>query len=245
MPRLAIASNRNGTTNSFSINDNNNKYIPFFTSDYFSLRGVPSSDYTYFYPNTPFSGFNVVNARVTQKDIAAENGVIHIIDHVVTPLLSLEQYLRTKPEYREFRKLLDAYMTQFVQNADASHRYQVLTGITSDVYVKMYSNLLAFSPNNENYFKLQDNDAQQNGWTLLVPKNDSLLEYERRISAEGYGSLDKMPNQVIADLINSHMWQSSLWPSKFNSTYNFLGEPPHVNSTSDVADRKILSNGFF
>src|SRR4029079_6195140 len=99
--------------------------------------------------------------------------------------------------------------------------------------------------NNENYFKLQDNDAQQNGWSLLVPKNDSLLEYERRIAAEGYGSLDKMPIQIIADLINSHMWQSTLWPSKFNSTYNFLGEPPHVNSTSDVADRKILSNGFF
>lgn len=244
-PVVALASNRNGNTNAISINDNNNKYIPFFTNTYLSLRGIPQSDYTYFYPNTPFSGFNVANAKVTQKNIAAENGVIHIIDHVVTPLLSLDQYLRTRPEYNEFRKLLDKYMASFVQNADASHRYQVLTGVAADVYVKLFSNLLAFSPNNENYFKLQDNDAQQNGWSLLAPKNDSLLAYISRISAEGYGSIDKMPLQVIADLINSHMWQSALWPSKFSTTYNYLGEPAHINTTSDIGLRKILSNGFF
>jgi len=183
---IALASNRNGNTNTVSLNDNNNKYIPFFTSNYLSLRGIPQSDYTYFYPNTAFSGFNVANAKVTQKNIAAENGVIHIIDHVVTPLLSLDQFLRTKPEYSEFKNLIDKYMASFVQNADASHRYQVLTGITTDVYVKMFSNLLAFSPNNENFFKLQDNDAQQNGWSLLAPKNDSLLAYIKRISSEGY-----------------------------------------------------------
>jgi len=244
-PVVALASNRNGNTTAISINDNNNKYIPFFTSTYLSLHGLSQSDYTYFYPNTPFSGFNVANAKVTEKNIAAQNGVIHIIDHVVTPLLSLDQYLRTRPDYSEFRKLLDKYMASFVQNADASHRYQVLTGVSTDVYVKMFSNLLAFSPNNENYFKLQDNDAQQNGWSLMAPGNDSLLAYYNRISAEGYGSIDKMPAQVIADLINSHMWQSALWPSKFGTTYNYLGEPAHVNSTSDVAVRKVLSNGFF
>ena len=242
---VALASNRNGNTNTVSLNDNNNKYIPFFTNNYLSLRGIPQSDYTYFYPNTAFSGFNVANARVTQKNIAAENGVIHIIDHVVTPLLSLDQFLRTKPEYSEFKNLIDKYMASFVQNADASHRYQVLTGITTDVYVKMFSNLLAFSPNNENFFKLQDNDAQQNGWSLLAPKNDSLLAYMKKISAEGYGSIDKMPAQVVADLINSHMWQSALWPSKFGTSYNYLGEPSHINSTTDVAMRRILSNGFF
>jgi uncharacterized surface protein with fasciclin (FAS1) repeats len=244
-PVVAIGANRNGNTAGYVSSDNNNKYIPFFTNDYFSLRGLSASDYSYFYPNTNFSGFNVVNAKVTQKDIAAENGVIHIIDHVVTPLLNLEQYLRSKPEYSEFRNLLEKYMVLFSQNTDATHRYQVLTGSSDNVYVKMYSGLLGFSPNNENYFKLQDNDAQQNGWTLFAPRNDSLLSYLNKISAEGYGSIDKMPSQVIADLINSHMWQATLWPSKFSSTFNYLGEPSHLNSTTDVFDRKILSNGFF
>ena len=107
---VAIASNRNNQsiatagTPYYVSSDNNNKYIPFFTSDFLANNGLSSSDYTYFYPATPFSGFNVANAKVTQQDIAAGNGVIHIIDHVVTPLASLDQFLRTKPEYSEFRK---------------------------------------------------------------------------------------------------------------------------------------------
>src|SRR2546423_1876508 len=102
----ALASNRNnngitngGATSYYVSTDNNNKYIPYFTSAFLSNNGLSSTDYSSFYPNTPFSGFNVVNARVTKQDIAAGNGVIHIIDHVVTPLPSIDQYLRMKPEY--------------------------------------------------------------------------------------------------------------------------------------------------
>src|SRR4029078_18143 len=39
-PVVALASNRNGNTSTISINDNNNKYIPFFTNTYLSLRGI-------------------------------------------------------------------------------------------------------------------------------------------------------------------------------------------------------------
>jgi uncharacterized surface protein with fasciclin (FAS1) repeats len=243
----AIASNRNNTNNAnyYVTGDNNNKYIPYFTSDYFSNNGLSSTDYSSFYPNTPFSGFNVVNAKVTQQDIAAENGVIHIIDHVVTPLLSIDQYLRVKPEYSEFRKLFETYMVQFIQNADATHRYQVLTGKTDNVLVKQYYSSLAFSPNNENFTKLQENDAEKDGWTMMAPKNDSLLAYLNRILQEGYGSVSNLPLNVIADLLNSHMWQTTLWPSKYNSTINFLGEAPHISFQSNVIERKMLSNGIF
>lgn len=244
----AIASNRNNTgtgTSYFLFADNNNKYIPFFTSNYFTSKGLTSSDYTYFYPTSTYTGFNVAAARVTQQDIAAENGVIHVLDKVVTPLASLDQYLRVKPEYTEFRKMLDRYMVQFVQNADATQRYSVLTGQTATVFVKVYSNLLAYSPNNENFFKLQDNDGQQNGWTMFAPKNDSLLKYIDEIGKEGYGPLSNFPINIIADLLNSHMWQSAVWPSKFTNTYNFLGEAPHLDVQTNVIDRKVLSNGFF
>jgi uncharacterized surface protein with fasciclin (FAS1) repeats len=246
-PVKAIASNRNNTNNAnyYVTTDNNNKHIPYFTSQFLALGSLSSADYNYFYPNTPFTGFNVANAKVTQQDIAAQNGVIHIIDHVVTPLLNFDEYLRTRPEYSEFRNLFEKYMVQFIQNADATHRYQVLTGSTDNVVVKEYSTLLAFSPNNENFFKLQENDAQRDGWTMMVPRNDSLVAYINKILQEGYGSLNNLPPGVIADLLNSHMWQTTLWPSKFNSTFNFLGEAAHINSQSNVVDRKVLSNGLF
>lgn len=250
--KAAIASNRNNQsiatagTPYYVSTDNNNKYIPFFTSDFFTNTGLSVTDYNSFYPNTPFSGFNVANAKVTQQDIPAGNGVIHIIDHVVTPLLSFDQYLRTKPEYSEFRNLFERYMVLFIQNADATHRYQVLTGNNAEnVLVKVYSSLLSFSPNNENYLKLQDNDSQRDGWSMVVPKNDSLLKYINTVLLENYPSVSFLPLNVIADFLNSHMWQTTLWPSKFSSTFNSLVEPAHISYSSNIIEKKILSNGIF
>lgn len=247
-PLIAIANNRNnigGANGNYIPADNNNKYIPIFTSDYFSGRGLSASDYSYLYPTSNFAGFNVGNAKVTEKNIAAENGVIHIIDRVVTPLMSIDQYMRSKPEFSELRKLFNTYMVQFLQNTDATHRYQVLTGRTDDVFVKVYSFLLAFSPNNENYLKLQDNDGQRDGFSLLAPHNDSLQKYINTVLLESYPSVSSLPTSIIADLLNAHMWQTTLWPSKFGSTNNFLGEPAYSNTGTDIIDKKVLSNGIF
>ena len=250
-PVIAIASNRNnqnsatGGTPYYVSSDNNNKYIPFFTSDFLANSGLSSSDYNYFYPTTTFSGFNVANARVTERDIAAGNGVIHIIDRVVTPLASLDQFLKSKAQYSEFRNLFERYMVLFIQNADATHRYQVLTGKDSTVSVKVYSSLLSFSPNNENFFKLQDNDSQRDGWSMIAPQNDSLLKYINTVLLENYPSVNSLPLNIIADFLNSHMWQTTLWPSKFSNTPNSLVEPAHVDFQSNIIDKKILSNGIF
>ncbi|MEO8404263.1 MAG: fasciclin domain-containing protein [Chitinophagaceae bacterium] len=243
----AIASNRNnaGGITYYVSADNNNKYIPYFTNEFMAAKGLTATDYTYFFPGTTFGGLNIGNAKVTQANIAAENGVIYIIDKVVTPLQNFDEYLRTKPDFSEFKKLFDKYLVQFIPNTDATHRYQVLTGNSDNVYVKVYSNLLAFSPNNENYLKTQDNDGQQNGWTMIAPRNDSLLKYMDSLLKEGYGTVNALPLNVISDLLNAHMWQSTVWPGKFASSFNFLGEPSYSNAQTDIVDKKVLSNGIF
>lgn len=244
----AVASNRNNTSSNtgyYISADNGNKYIPCFTSEYFARQGLTQNDYTYFYPGVTFSGFNIANARVTQKDITAENGVIHIIDKVVTPAKSIDEYLRNKPQYSLFRSILEQFMVLFIKNADATHRYQVLNGGSQDVAVKVYSNLLAFSPNNENYLKLQDNDGQRDGWTMFVPTNDSLSKYINTVVLQQYPTINSLPLSIIADLLNAHMWNTTVWPSKFSSTYNYLGEPAKMDPNTDIVEKKMLSNGVF
>ncbi len=241
----AVASNRNGNTNPYIAADNNNKYIPFFTDAYFNIKRLTAADYNYFFPSIPYTGFNVVDARVLNQDITAENGVIHEIDKVITPLPSIDEYLRTKPEYSEFRKLYNRYMVNFQLNADATRRYQVLTGDNQQVYIKAYNTLLAFSPNNENFKKELDNDGQQNGWSIFVPRNEVLLNYVNTVILEHYKTFENAPAQVIADFLNAHMWQSAVWPTKFGSTANYLGEEARFNPQTDITDRKILSNAMF
>ncbi len=238
----ALASNRNA---GFVLGDNNNKYIPYFVSNYVSGSGLSASDYNYFYPTSAYTGFNVMDAAVTNQDIVAENGYIHEVNKVLLPLPNIDEYLASNAQYSEFKKLFDKYMVQFVLNSDATTRYKILTGIDSNVYIKLFNQALAFSPNNENYLKLQDNDGQSNGWTMFVPKNDVLLSYINAVLLENYKSLDQMPLQIIIDFLNAHMWQSSVWPSKFATTNNFQAEPARFDINTDIIDKKILSNGIF
>ena len=121
----ALGSNRN---NSFVNSDNNNKYVSYFTDVYFTAKGLPTSDYTYFYPNSSFSGFNVMDAAVLKSDYVAENGYIHETDKVILPAKNIDQHLKTNAQYTEFKKLLDKYIVSFVSNADATNRYKLLTG---------------------------------------------------------------------------------------------------------------------
>jgi len=243
----ALASNRNNTsgTNYFVLGDNNNKYITYFLDNYLSAKHLTSADYNYFYPNTPYKGFNVADATVVTPDIVAENGYIEETDKVLLPFPTVDQYLASNPQYSEFKKLFDKYMVQYILNSSASDRYKLLTGNTANVYIKSFNPGLAFSPNNENYLKAQDNDGQSDGYTLFVPKNDVLLNYINTVLLEKYSSLDQMPLQIIIDFINAHMWQTCVWPSKFANTNNIQGEPARFDASADIVDKKILSNGFF
>ena len=241
-----IASNRNNTGSFFYADaDNNNKYIPIFATGFMSGKSLTASDYNYFYSSSTYTGFNVAQAKVVEKDIAAENGVIHVIDRVITALPSIDQYIGSNPRYSEFKKLLDRYLVQYVLNQTVSQNYKNIFGVSADIFTKVYNSNLAFSPNNENFLKLQDNDGQADGYTLFVPENAALINYINTVLLEHYPSVDALPVNIIYDFMNAHMWRTTVWPSKFATTFNSVGEEARFNPASDVVDRQVLSNGFF
>ena len=241
-----INSNRNNNGFVFFADaDNNNKYLPYFVDNYMTGKGLSAADYNYFYPNTAYTGFNVVDAIVTEKDIAAENGVIHVINKVITALPGLDEYLSSDPNYSEFKKLFDKYLIQYALNPLATQKYQNVNGGAAQIYTKIFNANLAFSPNNENFMKLQDNDGQANSYSMFVPTNAVLLNYINTVLLEYYTSLDAIPIGIIYDFVNAHLWQTTVWPSKFKTTFNYLGEEARFDPAANVIDKKILSNGIF
>lgn len=244
-PIKVINSNRNSAQVPFVDGDNNNKYIPYFVTNFMAAKNLSAADYNYFYPNTTYTGFNVVDAVVTQADIPAENGVVHVINKVIITLPGLDEYISANPQYSEFKKLFDKFLVAYAVNQAASKKYQTITGRNEQVYTKIYPGVIAFSPNNENFLKQQDNDAQADGYSMFVPTNTALLQYMNTVLLEHYTSLEQMPVNIIYDFVNAHLWSSSVWPSKFASTFNYLGEEARFNPQTDVVDRKILSNGIF
>ena len=245
-PIKVISSNRNNNGTTYYVDaDNNNKHLPYFMTPYFTAKGLTAADYNYFYPSSTFTGFNVLDAAATEKDIPAENGVIHVINRVITALPSIDQYIGSNSNYSVFKSLLDTYLVQYVLNQTATQNYKNVTGIAADVYTKVYNSNLAFSPNNENFLKLQDNDAQADSYTMFVPQNAALTDYINTVLLEYYPNLDALPRSVIYDFVNAHMWRTAVWPSKFATTFNSVGEEARFNAATDVVDKKILSNGTF
>lgn len=235
-----IAANRNG---GYVFGDNNNKYIPYFISEYMAAHNLTASDYNYFFPTTQYTGFNVVNASVVTADIRAENGVVHEVDQVILPLPSIDEYIAYKKEYSVFNQMLEKYTVSFGENPEVTSRYRILTGLGDSVSVKLYASSLGFSLNNENFLKAADNDGQSDGWSMFIPNNEALNLYIENVLLEHYASLDEMPPSIIHDFVNAHLWQTTVWPSKFAEKQNTLGEEARFDPHADVIEAKVLSNG--
>ena len=247
-PKVIVGSNRNSSN--YVSGDNNNKYITYFTSEYFTASGLSAYDFNYFYPNKEYTGFNLFDSKITQADIIAENGIIHEVDKVNIPLMNIDQYLeedsqKDESKYSTFRNMLEANLVSYVFNQDATTTYRNYTGKADQVFVKSYDPALTFAPNNENFIKSEDNDGQSDAYTLLVPENDSLNKFVQTILLKHYPSINVLPKYVFQDFFNAHMVQRAVWPSTPGSYTNGLGEELRFDFNTNIIDKKVLSNGFF
>ncbi|MBN2214524.1 MAG: fasciclin domain-containing protein [Bacteroidales bacterium] len=232
----------------FSYDDNNYKHIPYFTTEFMSFKNITSYDYNYFFPDKEYTGFNVVDARVIEYDLLAENGVVHVIDRVILPLPNIEELIAGNSQYSLFKDIIDDYLLEYdLAPASFQERYREYSGITEDVYMKVYP-LLNYAPNCENFLKYgggEDYDAQIDGWSIFVPTNDAIQQFFDKKFLTYYKSLDNMSPDLIADFINAHMFRTIVWPSKFESTYNPFGEEARFDPESDVIEKRFASNGVF
>jgi uncharacterized surface protein with fasciclin (FAS1) repeats len=242
-----VNSNRNnkGGTTYYTTTDNNNKYVPYFLDRFFAPKNLNASDYNYFYGQNPYTGFNVSDAQVINSNIIAENGVIHEINRVLLPLPSIDQYMASNNQYSKFKSLFDKYMVSYLISPEATAKNLENTGKQLDIYVKTFDAGLAYSPNNENYLKVDDNDGQMEGYSMFAPSNDALNDYINNVLLEYYPSLDALPKEILYDFLNAHMFSTTVWPSKFATTTNGQGQGALFNSATDVVDKKVLSNGVF
>ncbi|WP_295772399.1 fasciclin domain-containing protein [uncultured Mucilaginibacter sp.] len=242
-----VNSNRNnrGGTTYFTVSDNNNKYVPYILDRFLTPKNLTPADYNYFNAQNPYNGFSVGDAQVVSSNIIAENGVIHEINRVLMPLPSIDQYLNGNTQYSLFKSLFDKYMVSYIVSPEATAKNLENTGIQKDIYVKLYDAGLAYSPNNENYLKLDDNDGQMEGYSMFAPTNTALNDYINNVLLEYYPSLDALPKEIMYDFLNAHMFSTTVWPSKFASTTNGQGQGALFNPAADVVDKKLLSNGVF
>lgn len=248
-PTVIIGSNRNNKVgtgiNYYVPTDSNNKYITYFESEYFNARKLGTYDYTFFFPNKQYTGSNVLEGTINESDIIAENGIIHEVSQVSLPLVNLDQYLENSNQYSLFRDVMEKNLVSYVFNQDATNTYRNFTGKSDKVYVKVWDATLPFSPNNENFLKVADNDGQSDAYTMFIPDNLAFQEFINTVLLKNYASLDKLPKYIFQDLFKAHVVANAVWPSKIYSYTNALNEEMKFNMNTDIKEAKVLSNGFF
>ncbi|MEO6161593.1 MAG: hypothetical protein ABIP23_11195 [Pelobium sp.] len=238
-PKKVINTNRN--SGAYTEADNGNKYIPYFLDAGLAGLGLTANDYTTFYQNSTFGGFNIAGSKVTEKNVVAENGIIHIVDKVNLPPQNIDGYITSNDDYSEFKRLLNLVAT-YNYNDAVTKRYQALSKKSDSVFVKGYNPSLAFAPNNENFLS-SGTDGQIDGYTMFIPRNAELKAYTKNLLTY-YGTFEAAPPVILYDFLNAHMFRTSVWPNKINSELNASGETATFAKT-DIFDKKVLSNGLF
>lgn len=249
--------------------DYNFKYLPVFSNSYFLYSSLTAEDYNTFFPGTEYVGAqssakgilgNVMDAKIVTPNIITRNGIIHEVSAVNEPLGNVEKLLRENEQYSVFRSLLNfktlsnSYIYKsYEENSDLTQLYKLIKPDANidKVYVKTYdiNNYLFFSP----AYELYDNDlslTETNGYTLFVPNNDSLNEYINKRLLKYYPTIHDLPLEAITKLINTHISDGTVWPSKFKGAQASTGEYVNGEGASGagyadfkVLGQKIASNG--
>lgn len=219
--------------------DNNYKWLTILTQEYMNRRGLTEFDYNYFFPEVDFSGFNINNANVIEADVQAENGYIHVVDKVLQPQINLEESLVGKEKYSMFKEILDKYMVNYSQApADFTNRYNKSTGNSDPIFVKSYPYLL-FGPNTETISPSSSiGEDQYNSLTMFAPDNAAVQKFFDEKFLVFYNSLDDMSDELISDFVNSHLFLSTVWPSRFE-----IAETKFTDQ--DIIESNMSSNGLF
>lgn len=228
--------------------DNNFKNIPFFTKPYFNTVGLSDYDYNYFFPNVQLNDINVVDAHIIEKDLYAENGIIHVVDKVLLPLPNIEESLSVKDEYSTFKEIMDTYLKIYEKASNTLlARNEQITGTYDDIFFKGYP-ALYFSPNCENYLRYGGGelyDDQREGFTMFAPNNAAIEKFFTEKFLVNYTSIAQMTTDQIADFINAHLWKNTMWPSKFGKYRNIHGETARFDPEVNIVDKEFCSNGIF
>ncbi|WP_243348791.1 fasciclin domain-containing protein [Parabacteroides sp. FAFU027] len=213
------------------------RFIPVLTSKYFRTNslGDGRADYAHFYPNASFDSIRIQNAGVVEKDIYAENGIIHVLDSVPYVLKNIDELLKeNKDGFSSMKNLLDfsydgtSYYVQYQESNTLTEEYKKLypeKNITN-LYAKFYTGL-PFQPNQELYGSSSGSTlgVEQGGYTMIVPSKQAIDNYfSTKILNRGYKTLNELPKEVITDFLQAHMKDELIWPSGYATGQNANGE---------------------
>lgn len=232
------------------------KYLPVFTASYFSANGLTAADYNHFYPDVTFTGLNIPGGHILEKDMYAENGIIHEVDVVPYPLQNLDEMLHAE-ENASFKGIMDyqidgSYLfAKYYEVKELTEAYKKLYPDKNigSLFVKLYQ-YIAFLPNVEEFMGRGSGTTEQEGYTLFVPGNAAVDEFVNTRLLKYAHSLTELSPNVLLYFLNAHLIDALVWPSGFKAAqnansefFNASGASGPAFEESGITCKQVASNG--
>ncbi|MGN1255382.1 MAG: hypothetical protein ACI4T9_12440 [Prevotella sp.] len=209
-----------------------------------------SIDSTYLYSN-----------RVIKRDLICKNGYLHELKDVLLPPDNMAGYIRKNSDLSSFSSLLDRFACPMFykkdEKGDSVYELRYFnTGkraLTQDGHDVIAPATLLFDPGWNLYASTtatsKTNPYEETMGCMFVPTNEALAKFfsptgEGADFYNAFGSWDKVPTSMVADVINAQMKNNFLTalPSVFDKIEDENGYSMDI-STSDIKNTYIARNG--
>lgn len=211
--------------------------------------------------NASIDSVYLYDNRIVKQDLICKNGYLHELENVLTPPENMAGYIRSNEKLSEFNRLLNRFCTpklyNVAENGDSIWEMRYFNRgkrpLNTDNNGKAISSLLTFDPGWNLYASTTAGGKQeayeQTMGCMFVPTNDAMKSFfsptgEGADFYNAFGTWDKVPTTMIADIINANMKNSFLTalPSNFGNVVDEYGYTMNIK-TSDVENCYIARNG--
>lgn len=233
------------------------KYVPFFYKDYLDIYNLESDDYA-FYFGRPFEAAEVyfVNAKITEADIFAENGFVHVVDRVVEPLKNAFEILSETingNSYDDFLNLINTFPEFSYSEEKTKDQAGYDLGLEVDSLFDISYPQLTFDILNERTSApsgvsgLPANVTIRYQHGLVAPTNEAMADFvaEYIAGSTKWGTIEKAPVHVRRMIVNTHMANGAIYPSLFNRGYHNGEDDVITIDPSTIVQQQFGSNCSF
>ncbi|MDA3928858.1 MAG: fasciclin domain-containing protein [Prolixibacteraceae bacterium] len=215
------------------------KKVPLFSTEFFEeYNGAPNGlDYTYFFPETEWSGLQWYNANIVKAEVKCSNGFVYYLDRVVPEIPSIEEYLKNNQDkYSAFYDLIQrfaiySFTGEYEDDADKTALYRKDYSQISNIAAEI-------GPSSQPPYD------RRSTFSLYLPNNEILEQYINTTFLNQFSSIDSIPEISLVFLVQSCITSSFDIPSKIERSFvNYYGDYIAIDPYTDVDEVEFLSNG--
>jgi len=251
--KVMIVTNSNISNGYKMVYVQSRKYVPIFYDKYLNVNSLTNTDYNFYFDRT-FENGNVYYAgsKILKADILAENGFVHIIDKVVSPMLNAKELLekeRPGETYKIFLEMIYWYYPNFSPNITATfNQPEVRLGQLVDTLWDLNYDNLAFDINAEHIDNINQTLVKHNG--LIAPTDDAFRKFidgtlTLKSGFPHWTDYKSLPIDIADIIVGQNMKSSPIYPSTVQYKSIFQESGRYHQNAGDIIRKEFGSNCTF